>query len=65
MEDPQIDKEDEAALAEVEAKNGEAYAELVQCLDNKGLSLVMRDTKRDGRRALEILRKHYAGKFAL
>src|SRR4029434_11152654 len=33
LEDPQIDEEDEVALAEDEAKNGEAYAELVQCLD--------------------------------
>ncbi|KAG7479129.1 Retrovirus-related Pol poly from transposon TNT 1-94 [Solea senegalensis] len=62
LEEPEIADEDEAALAEDEAKNGEAYAELVQCLDNKSLSLVMRDAKRDGRRALEILREHYAGK---
>ena len=62
LDDPQIDENDEEALAEDEAKNGEAYAELVQCLDNKSLSLIMRDAKRDGRRALEILREHYAGK---
>ena len=61
LEDPQTEEEDEVALAEDEAKNGEAYAELVQCLDNKSLSLIMRDAKRDGRRALEILREHYAG----
>ena len=60
--DPEIDEEDEEALAEDEEKNGEAYAELVQCLDNKSLSLVMRDAKRDGRKALNILRAHYAGK---
>ena len=34
----------------------------MQCLDNKSLSLVMRDAKHDGRKALEILREHYAGK---
>ena len=58
-EDPTIDVEDEAALAEDETKNGEAYAELVQCLDNKSLSLIMRDAKGDRRRALAILREHY------
>ena len=62
LDNPQIDENNEEALVEDEAKNGEAYAELVQCLDNKSLSLIMRDAKRDGRRALEILREHYAGK---
>lgn len=55
LEEPEIPDEDEAALAEDEAKNGEAYAELVQCLDDKSLSLIMRDAKHDGRRALGIL----------
>ena len=39
-------------LAETEeglTKNGEAFAELIQFLDDKSLSLVMRD---DGRKAL-------------
>ncbi|KAL4005186.1 hypothetical protein ACER0C_004899 [Sarotherodon galilaeus] len=54
--------DDEDARAEDEAKNGEAYAELVQCLDDKSLSLVMRDARNNGRKALEILREHYAGK---
>ena len=40
-------------------KNAEAYAELVQCLDDRSLSLVMRDAKDDGRLALKILREHY------
>src|SRR4029434_5879056 len=61
LKDPEIDEDDEEALAEDEEKNGEAYAELVQCLDNNSLSLVMRDAKRDGRKALNILREHYAG----
>ena len=44
------------------AKNEEAFAELIQFLDDKSLSLVMRDAVDDGKRALEILREHYAGK---
>lgn len=43
-------------------KNEEAYAELIQLLDDKSLSVVMRDAADDGRRALLILRDHYAGK---
>ena len=42
------------------AKNEERYAELIQFLDNKGLSLVMRDAADDSRKALKILREHYA-----
>ena len=33
-----------------EAKNEECYAELIQLLDDKSLSLVMRDAGGDGRR---------------
>lgn len=62
LEDPQIPTDDAEALAEDEAKNGEAYAELVQCLDNKSLSLIIRNAKCDERKALGILREHYAGK---
>jgi len=43
------------------AKNEEAFAELIQFLDDKSLSLVMRDAVDDGKKALEILRQHYAG----
>ena len=43
------------------AKNEEAFAELIQFLDDKSLSLVMRDAMDDGKKALEILRQHYAG----
>ena len=39
-----------------------AFAELVQCLDDRSLSLVIRDTRDDGRKALQILRQHYQGK---
>ena len=42
-------------------KNELAYAELIQFLDEKSLSLVMRDAADDGRKALSILRAHYAG----
>ena len=41
-----------------EDKNEEAYAELIQCMDEKSLSLIMRD---DGWKALTILQDHYAG----
>ena len=42
-------------------KTPEAFAKLVQFLDDKSLSLVMRDAADDGKKALEILRQHYAG----
>ena len=41
-------------------KNAEAFAELIQFLDDKSLSLIMRDAIDDGRKALGILREHYA-----
>lgn len=47
---------------EERAKNAEAYAELIQFLDDKSLSLVMREAADDGRKALGILRNYYAGK---
>ncbi|KAL1269568.1 hypothetical protein QQF64_031857 [Cirrhinus molitorella] len=53
---PRADDED------VANKNEEAYAELIQYLDDKSLSLVMRDATDDGRKALQILRAYYAGK---
>lgn len=43
-----------------EEKNAECYAELIQVLDDKSLSLVMRDAADDGKKALRILRGHYA-----
>jgi len=49
--------------AEIDAaKNEKAFAELVQFLDDRSLSLIMQDAANDGKRALEILREHYAGK---
>ena len=41
------------------ARNADVFAEIVQCLDDRSLTLVMRDAKYDGRRAIEILREHY------
>ena len=40
-------------------KNAEAFAELTLCLDDKSLTLIFRDAKDDGRKALSILRGHY------
>ena len=37
------------------SKNEEAFAELIQFLDEKSLVLVMRDAIDDGRKALQIL----------
>ena len=44
-----------------EGKNEAAFSEIVQYLDDRSLALVMRDAKDDGKRALQILRTHYAG----
>ena len=43
-------------------RNEEAYNELIQFLDNKSLSLIMREASDNGRGILRILRDHYAGK---
>ena len=51
---------DSSSFASAERKE-EAFAELVQFLDDRSLNLVMRDAKDDGRQALKILREHYAG----
>ena len=42
-------------------QNACVYAELVQLLDDTSLSLVIRDAKDDGKKALQILREHYLG----
>lgn len=49
---------DEAAS---KSTNEEAFTELIQFLNDKSLSLVTRDTLDNGRKALKILREHYAG----
>ena len=43
-------------------KLANAFAELVQCLDDRSLALVIREAKDDGRKALQVLREHYQGK---
>ncbi|KAM9791032.1 uncharacterized protein LOC133165345 [Syngnathus typhle] len=60
LNEPTTEEEDE--LQQDAGKNEEAYAELIQFLDDKSLSLVMRDAADDGRGALQILRNYYQGK---
>ena len=43
------------------SKNKEVFATLVQFLDDKSISLIIRDANNDGRGALKILRDHYIG----
>ena len=40
-------------------KNATVFAELIQYLDSKSLSLAIRDARDNGRKALAILREHY------
>eukprot|EP00794_Sanderia_malayensis_P001519 gene1519-1679_t len=42
-------------------KNETAFSELIQFLDDRSLSLVIREAKDDGRKAFKILREFYAG----
>ena len=60
LTEPTTEEPDE--LLEDAEKNAEAYAELIQFLDDKSLSLVMRDAADDGREALQILRNYYQGR---
>ena len=55
-----INNTDDAAVITSD-KQEEAFSELIFLLDERSQELVMRDAKNDGRKALEILRKHYAG----
>ena len=43
-------------------KNAEVFAELIECLDDRTLILIIRDAKDNGKKALEILKQHYIGK---
>ena len=56
-----IPREDETTAPDAE-KNANAFAELVQCLDDRSLALIIHEAKDDGRRALQVLRQHYQGK---
>ena len=51
----------DATAAPDTEKNADAFAEMVQFLDDRSLSLVMRDANNKGKEALEILRQHYLG----
>ena len=51
----------ETLTPEQKSKNEEAYAELIQLIDDNSLALIRKDAKDDGRKAL-ILQEHYAGK---
>lgn len=46
-------------------KNANAFAELVQYLDDQSLSLVLHEAKDDSRKALAVLREHYQGRRKL
>ena len=46
-------------------KNVDVFAELVQCLDDRGLTLIVRDAKEDGKKEIKILRWHYLSKSKL
>ena len=61
LHDVVIPKEGEEAAPD-EEKRASAFAELVQCLDDRSLSLVIREANNDGRKALRVLREHYQGK---
>lgn len=56
-----IPKEGETSAPSA-ADKASAFAELVQCLDDRSLSLVIREANNDGRKALQVLREHYQGK---
>ena len=43
-------------------KNAQVFAELIQFLDDRSLSLVIREAKDNGKKAMDILREHYIGK---
>ena len=54
----QDDGEDEDDNA---SHNALVYAELMQFLDEKCATLIFRDAKNDGKKAMKILREHYLG----
>ena len=42
-------------------QNEMAFSELIQFLDERSISLIMREARDDGRKAFQILKEHYAG----
>ncbi|CAB4032274.1 myosin heavy fast skeletal muscle [Paramuricea clavata] len=59
---PLADDASQEVIAADSIKNMDAFAELIQFLDDRSLSLVIRDAANDGRKALGILREHYLSK---
>ena len=59
-QDPEDGEEDSGD--DYAERNARVFAELVQKLDAKSLSLVIRDANNDGKKVLEILLGHYLGK---
>ena len=53
---------DEEDAETSDSEKAGAFAELVQCLDDRSLSLVIREARDDGQKALEVLRQQYQGK---
>lgn len=51
-----------ALLAEDKKNNADCYAELIRLVDHRSRSLISQDAAKDGRKALKILKEHYAGK---
>lgn len=49
-------------LAAHPGKNADCYAQLVNALRDKSLSLIRHEAAEDGRKALKILKEHYSGK---
>ena len=60
--DPRSDDARGELVATDEANNADAFAELIQCLGDRSLSLIMREARDDGRKALSILSEHYLGR---
>ena len=60
-EPPSTETPDAAAVAQDAEKNAKVFAAVVQYLDDTSLSLIIRDAKDDGRKAMKILREHYIG----
>ena len=52
---------EETRAADV-TKNTNAFAQLMQCLDDRSHALIIRDAANDGRKALDISREHYRSK---
>ena len=52
---------DVSTQAAYDEKNADIFSTLVMCLDDKALSLIMRDAKDDGKKSLQILREHHLG----